>query len=72
MTSALTAPVEIPGTGVISSPLGPVYGYHFNGNSNYHALIAKFEKRFSRGFTLLTSYTLVEGDWRHLRQRGVR
>jgi hypothetical protein len=49
--------VEIPGTGVISSPLGPVYGYHNNGNSNYHALIAKFEKRFSKGFTLLASYS---------------
>jgi hypothetical protein len=37
--------------------LGPVYGYHNNGNSNYHAMIAKFEKRFSKGFTLLAAYT---------------
>jgi outer membrane receptor protein involved in Fe transport len=49
--------IEIPGTGVVSSPLGPVYAYHNNGNSNYHGLIAKFEKRFSKGFTLLTSYS---------------
>ena len=26
---------------------GAIYGYHFNGNSIYHALLAKFEKRFS-------------------------
>lgn len=49
--------VELPGTGIVTSPLGPVYGYHDNGNSIYHALIAKFEKRFSKGFTLLTSYS---------------
>ncbi len=47
---------EIPGTGIITSPLGPVYGHYNNGNSNYHALLTKVEKRFSSGFTLLTSY----------------
>lgn len=48
---------EIPGTGIITSPLGPVYGYKNNANSNYHALVTRLEKRFSNGFTLLTSYT---------------
>ena len=48
---------EIPGTDIVTSPLGPVYGYHNNANSIYHALLAKVEKRFSGGFTLLTSYS---------------
>ncbi len=48
---------EIPGTGIVTSPLGPVYGYHNNANSIYHALVTKLEKRFSNGFTLLTSYS---------------
>ena len=48
--------LAIPGTNIVTSPLGPVYGYHFNGNSIYHALLAKFEKRFSNGVTLVTSY----------------
>src|SRR5262249_39711474 len=47
----------VPGTSIVSLPLGPVYGYHFNGNSIYHALVTRLEKRFSNGFTLLTSYT---------------
>jgi hypothetical protein len=47
----------IPGTSIVTSPLGAVHGYHFNGNSSYHALLAKVEKRFSRGLTLLGSYT---------------
>jgi len=47
---------EIPGTGIVTSPLGPMYGHYNDGNSNYHALLAKLEKRFSNGFTLLTSY----------------
>jgi hypothetical protein len=46
----------IPGTGVTISP-GAIYGYHFNGNSIYHALVSRLEKRFSSGFTLLVSYT---------------
>ncbi len=48
---------EIPGTGVVTSPLGPVYGYFNDGNSIYHGLLAKVEKRFSSGFTLLGSYS---------------
>jgi hypothetical protein len=56
---------EIPGTGVITSPLGPVYGHYNNGNSNYHAMVAKAEKRFSAGFTLLGSYSFSKaiGDY---------
>ncbi|MBI4892052.1 MAG: TonB-dependent receptor [Acidobacteria bacterium] len=46
----------LPGLGITTSPLGPIYGYHNNGNSNYHAGMIKVEKRFSQGFTLLTSY----------------
>ncbi len=48
---------EITGTGIITSPLGPIVGYNQDGTSDYHALVTKVEKRFSRGFTLLTSYT---------------
>lgn len=48
---------EIPGTGIVSSPLGPMYGHYYNGNAIYHALLAKVEKRFSGGFTLLGSYS---------------
>ena len=46
----------IPGTSIVVSP-GATYGYHFNGNSTYHALMSRVEKRFSGGFTLLASYT---------------
>jgi hypothetical protein len=49
--------LAITGTNIVSSPLGPIYGYHFDGNSMYHALVTRLEKRFSSGFTLLTSYT---------------
>jgi outer membrane receptor protein involved in Fe transport len=48
--------VAIPGTS-INAALGPIYGYHFSGNTNYHALVTRLEKRFSAGLTLLTSYT---------------
>lgn len=47
----------IPGTGIVASPLGPVYRHIFNGNSNYHALVAKMEKRMSSGLNLLSSFT---------------
>jgi len=45
----------VPGTSTVLN-IGPSHGYHFNGNSIYHALVSKLEKRFSNGFTLLTSY----------------
>ena len=47
----------IPGTSIVTSPLGPIYAYHFDGNAIYHALVSRLEKRFSAGFTLLMSYT---------------
>jgi len=47
----------IPGTNIVTSPLGPMHGHYNDGNSNYHALLVKLEKRFSNGFTLLTSYS---------------
>lgn len=49
--------LAIPGTAIVASPLGPVYSHRYDGNSNYHAMIAKVERRFSRGFTVLGSYT---------------
>lgn len=56
-TKRLYNSLEIPGTGITTSPLGDVYSHRFDGNSNYHALITRLEKRFSAGFTVLTSYT---------------
>ncbi len=47
----------IPPSGIVVSPLGGVYQYHFNGNSNYQAMLVKLEKPLSKGLTLLTSYT---------------
>ncbi len=47
----------IPGTSIVSSPLGPIYSYRANGNSIYDAMVAKIEKRFSKGLTVLGSYT---------------
>lgn len=49
--------LEIPGTGITTSPLAEVYSHRYDGNSNYHALLTKIERRFSSGFTVLGSYT---------------
>jgi hypothetical protein len=48
---------SIPGTDIVTSPLGEVIYYNQDGNSVYHALVTKLEKRFSSGFTVLGSYT---------------
>ena len=53
----LFASVAIPDTGIVASPISGVYSHRFDGNSSYNAFIAKLEKRFSRGFTVITSYT---------------
>ena len=48
---------SIPGTDIVTSPLGEVIFYNQDGNSFYHAWVSKIEKRFSSGFTLLGSHT---------------
>ncbi len=49
--------LEIPGTGITTTPLAGIYNHRFNGNSNYHAFTTKIERRFASGYTLLSSYT---------------
>nr|MCU0228651.1 TonB-dependent receptor [Bryobacterales bacterium] len=49
--------MPIPGTDIVVSPLAGIFGYHHNGNSIYHGMLTKLEKRFSQGFTVLTSYS---------------
>jgi len=45
-----------PGTNIVVGPLGSFNSHLFNGNSLFHSLQTKLEKRFSNGFTVLTSY----------------
>ncbi len=47
----------IPGTDIVTSPLGEVIFYNPDGNSFYHSWVTKLEKRFSAGLTLLASHT---------------
>ncbi|HEX4749447.1 MAG TPA: TonB-dependent receptor [Bryobacteraceae bacterium] len=47
----------IPPTNQVVSPLGGIYSYHFNGNSNYQAMVVQLEKRLSHGFTITSAYT---------------
>jgi len=51
-----------PGTGNINARrpyqgYGNIFEYAPFGNSSYHALLGKLERRFSKGFSLLASYT---------------
>ncbi len=48
--------VIFPGSSVVISPLGDFTDMLYLGNSTYNSLQAKVEKRFSGGFTLLSSY----------------
>ncbi|MPY86757.1 MAG: hypothetical protein GEU99_02435 [Luteitalea sp.] len=50
--------IQIPETDRIVSPLGQVLRHEWSGNSVFHSLQTKLEKRFSQGFTVLTSYIL--------------
>lgn len=45
-----------PGTDIVVGPLGGFNSHNFNGSSLYHSFQTKLEKRFSAGFTVLTSY----------------
>jgi hypothetical protein len=50
MISDATKSIAIPGTSIVSG-VGPIYGYHFDGNSIYHGFVTKPRKAVSRGFT---------------------
>ncbi|MBM3764880.1 MAG: TonB-dependent receptor [Acidobacteria bacterium] len=49
--------IALPGTNIVASPLGNTFSHRYDGNNIYHAMIAKVERRFSNGFTVLASYT---------------
>ena len=49
--------VEVPGLSYVVKPLTDMFRREWVGNSNYHSLQAKIEKRFSGGLGLLAAYT---------------
>ncbi len=46
-----------PGTSVVVGPLADFNSNIFAGNNTYNSLQAKLEKRFSKGFTIITNFT---------------
>jgi hypothetical protein len=48
--------VRIPNTDIVISPLSGMEAHRFDGNSLFHSFQTRIERRFSAGFTLLTSY----------------
>jgi outer membrane receptor protein involved in Fe transport len=48
--------LEVPGLDYVVTPLADTFRREFSGNSNYHALQIKVEKRLSNGLSLLASY----------------
>jgi hypothetical protein len=47
--------LDVPGIGIVT-PLADTFRREYSGNSNYHALQTRLEKRFSHGLSFLTSY----------------
>lgn len=47
--------LDVPGIGIVT-PLADTFRREFSGNSSYHALQTRLEKRFSHGLSFLTSY----------------
>ncbi len=45
-----------PGTDIVIGPLAGVFRHQYDGNSNYHSMQTRVEKRFSGGLALLGSY----------------
>ena len=45
----------VPGVGIVT-PLADTFRREYSGNSHYHALQTRLEKRFSHGLSFLTSY----------------
>jgi hypothetical protein len=45
-----------PDTNIVVSPLSLMNRFEFNGNSLFHSLQSRLEKRYSNGFTLLAAY----------------
>lgn len=48
--------IGYPGTNLTIGPLAALNRHDFNGNSVFHSLQTKVERRLSKGFTLLASY----------------
>jgi hypothetical protein len=49
--------ILVPRDNVVIGPLAGTYRHEWNGNSNFHSLQTRLEKRLSRGLSILASYT---------------